>query len=98
MPYSFRAALWHYPGKDGWHFVTLPPDLAEEIEARAPAPRRGFGALRVSATIGDTTWATSIFPDKRTTSYLLPVKQQVRTAERLADGDTVAVHLEVVAP
>ena len=44
--------------------------------------------------IGQTTWQTSIFPNKDG-SYVLPVKAAVRKAETLKDGDPLTVHLEV---
>lgn len=81
-----------------WHFVTLPAGVADEIEDLPAATRRGFGSLRVEATIGNTSWNTSIFPDSRTTSYLLPVKKAVREAEGLREGDLVDVALEVQQP
>ena len=31
LEYEFEAALWLYPGMEGWHFITLPADAAEEI-------------------------------------------------------------------
>jgi hypothetical protein len=51
--------------------------------------------VRVAATIGTTTWNTSIFPDRESQSFLLPVKRQVRTSESLSDGDTVEVALDL---
>ena len=92
--YRFRALLWLYPGPGGWHFVTLPRNVAEQVEAEA-GPRHGFGSVRVAATIGQTTWSTSIFPDRESQSFLLPVKRQVRTSERVSDGDTVDVVLDL---
>lgn len=95
MSYRFTASLWLYPGDAGWHFVTLPLDTAEEIAECAGPVRRGFGSVRVSVTVGKTIWETSIFPDKKAASYVLPIKKQVRTAEHLEVGDDVAVTLEV---
>ena len=43
------------------------------------------------------TWRTSIFPDNKRGTYLLPVKKQVRTAEGLTDGSVCSVDLAVVA-
>lgn len=56
-------------------------------------PPRGFGSVRVEATVGGTTWRTSVFPDSRGGSYVLPVKRAVREAEDLDDGDQVTVTL-----
>ena len=89
MQLRFSAELWEYAGEGSWHFVTVPPDLSEEIRART-GPRRGVGSVRVRATIGATTWTTSVFPSKPD-AFVLPVKRQVRVAEGIDDGDVVDV-------
>jgi hypothetical protein len=96
--YEFRAVLWEHEGPAAWYFVTLPHDVTDDIDELTEGTRRGFGSVRVRVTVGSTTWATSIFPDTKRGSFLLPVKQQVRRAEGLADGDEVAVYLELVDP
>ncbi|MGB7880788.1 MAG: DUF1905 domain-containing protein, partial [Ilumatobacteraceae bacterium] len=58
--------------------------------------RRGFGSVRVEVTVGSTTWRTSIFPDTKSESFVLPVKQAVRLAEGLGDGSPVVVILAIV--
>jgi hypothetical protein len=95
--YRTRAKLWRYPGeKASWYFLTLPRKVADEIRLVDAGPaRRGFGSLRVQATIGGSTWNTSIFPSTKDDSYLLPVKAQVRKAEGLQEGRMVALQLEV---
>jgi hypothetical protein len=70
--YDFTSELWLHTNMPGaWHFLTIPADAADEIKARSQGERRGFGSVRVQATIGQTTWATSIFPDTKSSSYLL---------------------------
>lgn len=92
----FRARIWeHSPGDPGsWHFLTLPAELSEDVALEA-GPPEGFGSIRVEVSIGSTTWRTSIFPDKASDSFVLPVKRQVRQAEGLQAGDTCEVRLEV---
>ena len=88
----FQAELWEWDAKGGWFFVTLPGELADDIRARTDdGLRRGFGSVRVEATIGSTTWRTSIFPESGGDSYVLPVKKPVRTAEGIDPGDTIEV-------
>lgn len=93
MEHRFEAPVWRYAGAAGWWFVTLPLEVAEDIAATAEAG--GFGSVRVSAQIGSTNWATSIFPSKADASYLLPLKAAVRAAEQLGDGDVVTVCLVI---
>lgn len=89
---KFRAKIWVYSGMGGWHFATLPASLAKKIRGGLQ-PRRGFGSVRVLARIGKTEWKTSIFPDTKSKSYLLPVKANVRKAERIIGGKTVQIEL-----
>lgn len=90
--YRFPAELWLHSEMPGaWCFATLPLDAADEI--RASHERRGFGSVRVRALIGKTEWATSVFPDTKSGSFLLPVKAAVRQAEAIDGGDTVEVTL-----
>jgi hypothetical protein len=88
---EFEAPLWRHRGDAGWYFVTLPPDLADDVRERS-APG-GFGSVRVTATVGAVTWQTSLFPHTDSGSYVLPVKQQVRRANGVDDGDAVRVRL-----
>ncbi|HMP46042.1 MAG TPA: DUF1905 domain-containing protein [Sphingopyxis sp.] len=53
--------------------------------------RKGFGSARVTATVGDTVWNTSVFPHRESGGWLLPVKAAVRKAEALAEGEAVTV-------
>ncbi|KGN29771.1 hypothetical protein N802_11350 [Knoellia sinensis KCTC 19936] len=95
MHFRFTAPLWQWDAKDGWFFVTLPNDAADQI-AELPGSGRGFGSVRVRVTVGDTSWSTSVFPDTSQGSYVLPMKKAVRSAEGLAEGDDVDVALDVV--
>ena len=93
--FRFEAELWLWDGDAAWHFVTLPPDVSDDVLEQARAPR-GFGSVRVRVTVGGTTWSTSVFPDSRRKAFLLPVKKDVRRREGLEVGDPVAVQLEVL--
>jgi hypothetical protein len=96
---TFVAPLWEYPGTAAWFFVSLPTDVADDVAEIADGPggvARGFGSVRVEVRVGDTSWATSLFPDKSRGTYLLPVKKAVRTAEGLMPGGPVEVTITVV--
>jgi hypothetical protein len=93
MDYRFRAELWVHTGEAAWHFVTLPVDIADEIDELTADTKRGFGSVKVDVTVGSTTWSTSIFPDTSAESYVLPVKKPVRTGEGLHEGDLIDVTL-----
>lgn len=95
MQYVCETFLWLYPGNGSWHFVSIDTNLSKEIKQNHGMVRRGFGSIRVEATIGKTTWKTSIFPDSKTNEYLLPIKASVRKAENIKDGDKVKVTLDI---
>ncbi len=95
---DFDAQLWLWSARrsDSWTFVSLPPQASEEIRERAAGRSRGFGSLRVRATLGGSTWTTSIFPDSGSGCYVLPVKRAVRSAETLDVGDHAAVTVQLL--
>lgn len=93
--YTIRAKVWLYPGMAGWHFVTLPKKQSENIKKHFGIFARGWGSLPVKVTMGKTEWKTSIFPDKKSKSYLLPIKSEVRKKEGIVHGDTTTFLLEI---
>ena len=93
--YEFSAELWIWTARreDGWTFLSVPPEVSEEIrELSASRPPAGFGSVPVAVTIGGSSWQTSVFPgeDGR---YALPIKKSVRRAEGVEAGDVVTVTL-----
>lgn len=93
--FRFTAELWPYQGEAAWWFVTVPVDVGDTLRELTEGQRRGFGSVPVRVTVGASTWSTSVFPDKTSGSYVLPVKKAVRVREDLEDGDPVDVALEV---
>jgi hypothetical protein len=85
-----------YDGPAAWHFISLPTDAADAIADLVADRTKAFGSVRVQATIGATSWATSLFPDARSGTYVLPVKKAVRAAEGLSDGTPVTVVVSVL--
>lgn len=96
MNFTFEAELWEWAGKGAWCFVTVPTEYYDLVKSITSVPVRGFGSVRVEATIGNSSWKTSIFPDKRSSSYLLPIKKAIRASESLAIGGTLTVILSVL--
>ncbi|WP_310469090.1 DUF1905 domain-containing protein [Sphingomonas sp.] len=95
---TVTAPVWLWSGGQGsWHFLTIPPAQALEIklEATAAGPRRGFGSVRVAATINAVRWTTSVFP-QQSGGYILPIKADVRRRAGIAAGDEVTVTLDLV--
>lgn len=93
--FHMRARVWLYPGMAGWHFVTVPKKQSSEIKKRFRGTKRGWGSLPVSVTIGKSTWKTSIFPDKKTAAYLLPLKAEIRKKEKISLGVNISFQIEI---
>jgi hypothetical protein len=95
--FTEKCWLWQSAGT-AWHFITLPEDKSEEIKyfnENIHEKRRGWGAVRVLVTIGNTTWETSIFPASKLDAYILPIKADVRKKEKITVGDSVKVKLKI---
>lgn len=80
-----------------WHFIGVPKKQSEEIKKRFGTRARGWGSLPVQVTLGKTIWKTSIFPDKRSGTYILPLKADVRKKEGVSYDDSVSFVLEIKA-
>lgn len=97
MIIEFEGDIFRWDARDdaSWYFTSVPPELSEDIR-EIPRPYRGFGSVRVRATVGGSEWATSIFPSSSEGTYVLPLKKAVRDAEGLVEGGTVVVRLDVL--
>jgi Domain of unknown function (DUF1905) len=93
MSLEFTGKLWYWKGPAPFYFVTIPEEISRDIKAVSKLVTYGWGVIPVGVQIGETEWETSLFPkDDR---YLVPIKNLVRKAEKLAEGDKVTVLLEV---
>jgi hypothetical protein len=90
---TFNAELFEWRGPAPFHWLALPEDVCDEVRAQAKQATYGWGAIPVSVRIGRTDWETSLLP--RDGGYLLPVRDSVRSQERVDDGDTVTVAMRV---
>jgi Domain of unknown function (DUF1905) len=102
--FHHTAPLWIWTtdkAPASWHFITIDGEVGDAIKATSIMRRlegnraRGFGSMKVTATIGGTSWVTSIFPAKDVGGWLLPVKAAVRKMEGIVAGDMVMVGLEI---
>lgn len=87
--YKLESKVFLYPGMAGWHFLTVPKKESTEIKENFGKNAKGWGSLPVLITLGKTSWETSIFPDKKSGSYLLPLKAAVRKKEDVMSDDIV---------
>lgn len=91
-----KAEVWRWQGSAAWHFVTLDAKSAAAVKKTQEGKKRiGWGSVPVVATVGQTSWKTSIFPDSKRGSYLLPLKAAVRKKEGVEAGATITVALQL---
>ena len=93
MRIEFTGTVFVWRGPAPFFFVAVPDAESEEVRAIAAAVTYGWGMIPVRAQVGATTWKTALFP--KDARYLVPLKDAVRKAERLAEGGEVKVTLEV---
>ena len=100
---TLTAPLTRWQGERGtWHLVVITGEPAEALAMHARLRRleygrqRGFGSVKVTARIGDTEWSTSVFPQGQSTEWILLIGRKVMKAEGLAEGDPVALELELL--
>jgi hypothetical protein len=96
MDLDFSGDIWHWRGPAPFYFVTVPDDESAQLHEVAREVTYGWGMVPVRARIGSTEWRTSLWPkDGR---YVLPLKDAVRRAEGLDEGERVTVWLGIAGP
>jgi hypothetical protein len=95
IQYQFTTTLWQHSGNGGWHFVSLPEATGAEIRILLKSSEEGWGRLKATAKIGTTEWKTAIWFDTKRNTYLLPVKADIRTKEKLTIGKAFTVAIWV---
>lgn len=83
--YTVVGQVELFPQDGGWHFVRVPIRISDELEHLADR-----GLIAVRATVGDTTWDTSLLPMGDGTTFLA-LNARVRKRNALATGDVVTV-------
>ena len=93
MQLEFTARVFHWRGPAPYHFVAVPPDEVEELQEAAALVSYGWGMVPVTVLIGGTEWTTSLWP--KDGSYVVPLKDAIRRAEGIGEGDEVTIRLSV---
>src|SRR3989344_878638 len=105
--FKFKSKVIVWPSgyqKDdsgNWRFARVPEKISDKIkelqvkEIKKGRKRRGWGAVYARAKIGKSEWVTSVFPDRHSATYILPLKKQIRYEENLYDGIDINVSIEI---
>ncbi|HSE08368.1 MAG TPA: DUF1905 domain-containing protein [Nocardioidaceae bacterium] len=93
MELVFTGRVLEWRGPSPYYFVPVPEDESADIREVASFATYGWGVIPVEARIGETTFATSLFP--KDGGYLLPLKDAVRKPQHLSAGDDVTVEMTI---
>lgn len=92
---TISKKVWLWPGENlPWHFVYVDGEEKEYIEKYARKSRNGL--VKIEATIGKTSWQTSLLPFKKDNTYLIALKKEVRNREGIMVGDTVKICFKLI--
>jgi hypothetical protein len=93
MNIEFSGPIWYWRGPSPYYFVTVPENESNAIHAISGLVTYGWGMIPVRVRVGETAWKTALWPkDGR---YIVPLKDVVRKAEDLEEGDEISVELFV---
>lgn len=93
MNIEFSGDIWYWKGPAPFHFLTVPEAQSAELKAIVHLVTHGWGMIPVQARIGSTDFTTAMF--HKDGCYVLPIKDKVRKAEGIEEGDHVTAHIEV---
>jgi len=93
--FEFSAIVWQYSAPGGWFFISLPENITKEIREHLLFLQESWGRFRVRAKIGNSVWDTAIWYDKKSTTYFLPLKSDIRKAENIQIGSEISLVLGI---
>ncbi|BAP37651.1 DUF1905 domain-containing protein [Acinetobacter guillouiae] len=89
VSFQIESTVQQYLGVGGWHYALISKLQSEEIK-KYIHQKRSWGAVPITVTLGKSIWKTSIFPDKQSEGYLLPLKAEIRKKEKIYSGDHIS--------
>ena len=94
--FTVRAKVFEWRGPAPYHFVAVTGEAAEEIRDVAASVTYGWGMIPIEGRVGRTSFKTALWP--KNGSYVIPLKDAVRTAEQIELGDVISVEMRVTEP
>lgn len=80
-----------------WWFITIPKVMSDNIRKEiAWQPRKWRWSIPVEVIIGYYKRSTSIFPDKKSGSYLIPIKAIVRKELNIKEWSEIHISLTLI--
>lgn len=91
MEISFTSQIIEWRGPAPYYFIPVPLEQSAQIKSISSAITYGWGVVYTHATIGDTTWKTTLMP--KDGLYLLPIKKVLRLDLKLEENQEIGVQL-----
>lgn len=92
--FTFKNRVWRDPKAMGWYFVDLDDSLSQKIKKLSDKSVSKYGLVKSLATIGGTSWKTTLFPTKKG-NYVMSIIKSVRQKEKIEDKDMLEVKIEI---
>ena len=89
MKNTLTAKIERFDMPGAWHYVPVPPQLSVPLQYLAIH----FGFIAITATVGATSWDTSLLP-KGDGTYFIALPAKVRKKEKLFHGVDVTISFE----
>lgn len=93
MECAFSGEIWYWRGPAPHHFVTVPPELCQELRVISGAVTYGWGMIPAQVQVGKTIWTTWLFP--KDGGCVVPIRASAQRAEQLSAGEVSAARLVV---
>jgi hypothetical protein len=87
--YTIRSTVEIFPMDNPWIYVSVPKKYVEMF-----ADFMDRGLVAITATLGESTWNTSLMP-KGDGTLFIPLSAKNRKKEKIKIGDTVTVRFQL---
>lgn len=85
--FKVKGKVKKFTGNMAWHYINVPQtydDLNLKVQPKI------WGFVRITATVGKTTWETSLLP-MGNGSLFIALKAAVRKKEDILEDDTITI-------
>ena len=83
--YKTREKVELFPQKGGWHFIRVPLSITRKLQHKTDR-----GLIAITATIGQSSWDTSLLPMGDGTHFIA-LNARVRKKEKIVLDDAISV-------
>jgi hypothetical protein len=87
--YQTRGLVEIFPQKGGWVYIRVPSSITRELLYRADR-----GLIPIKATVGKTSWETSLLPMGDGTHFIA-LNARVRKRENIDVGKMITISFEL---